>query len=63
MWTDATAKNPEPTFPSSDPTRKIDYVMYIPQNQWRVLETNVIQDTVASDHCGLLVVLELLTQE
>ena len=48
------------TFPSSDPRVKIDYVMYYPKNRWRVLETKVIQDKVASDHCAYLVVLELL---
>ena len=49
-----------PTFPSSDPQRKIDYVMYYPETRWQVLETKVIQDSIASDHCAYLVTLELL---
>jgi endonuclease/exonuclease/phosphatase family metal-dependent hydrolase len=48
------------TFPSDNPRVKIDYVMYYPENRWKVLETTVIQDEIASDHCAYLVVLELL---
>jgi len=50
---------PAPTYPSSDPTKKIDYVMFRPAGRWRVISTEVIQDSVASDHCAYLVVLEL----
>lgn len=49
----------EPTFPSDNPVRKIDYVMFRPAGRWRVISTEVIQDSVASDHCGYLVELEL----
>lgn len=48
------------TFPSDAPVKKIDYVMFYPQNRWRVLERRAICDAIASDHCGYLVVLELL---
>jgi len=50
---------PAPTFPSNDPVRKIDYVMFRPAERWRVISSEVIQDSVASDHCAYLVVLEL----
>jgi endonuclease/exonuclease/phosphatase family metal-dependent hydrolase len=49
-----------PTIPSDGPRAKIDYILYGPPNRWRVLESRVICDTVASDHCALLSVLELL---
>jgi len=49
-----------PTFPSDGPGAKIDYILYGPPERWRVLESRVICDTVASDHCALLSVLELL---
>jgi len=49
-----------PTFPSDDPTKKIDYVLFRPAHRWRVLETKVIDEKVASDHCPVLVILELL---
>ena len=53
-------QNPKPTFPSNNPTKKIDYVMCYPKDRWLVHETEVIQDTVASDHCAYLVTIELL---
>jgi len=51
---------PAPTYPSGTPSKKIDYVMYYPKDRWRVISSEVIQDSVASDHCPYLVVLELL---
>ncbi len=60
FWTDASSGNPLPTFPSSSPKRRIDYVLFRPAKRWRVIETRVIEEKVASDHCPLLVVLELL---
>lgn len=53
-------KNPKFTFPSSDPSRKIDYVMFYPKHRWRVIKTEVIQSKIASDHCAYLVTVELL---
>jgi endonuclease/exonuclease/phosphatase family metal-dependent hydrolase len=61
MWSASYDKmKPKPTFPSDGPTRKIDYVMFYPKNRWKVLETAVIQDSIASDHCAYLVTLELI---
>lgn len=57
-WTDATAGAPKPTCPSKDPKWKIDYVLFRPAAGWRVIETRVVDEPVASDHCPLLVVLE-----
>lgn len=48
------------TYPSDNPIKKIDYVMFYPKNRWRVLKTEVIQNSIASDHCAYLVTLELL---
>lgn len=42
--------------------KKIDYVMFHPENKWKILKTEVIQDSIASDHCAYLVTLELLTE-
>ena len=55
-------KNPEPTFPSDNPAKKIDYIMFYPKYRWRVLETEVIQDSIASDHCAYMVSIELLAE-
>ncbi len=60
-WTPTYNKeNPTFTYPSTSPDRKIDYIMYRPRDKWRVLETKVIQDSIASDHYAYLVTLELL---
>jgi endonuclease/exonuclease/phosphatase family metal-dependent hydrolase len=61
IWTVSDQKDiPSPTMPSANPKSKIDYIMYKPQNKWKVLRTEVIQDEIASDHCAYLVTLELL---
>ena len=61
FWTAAYDKeNTQPTFPSNNPVKKIDYVMYYPQSKWKVLSREVIQDSIASDHCAYLVTLELV---
>jgi len=61
-WSYAGQANPDPTFPSIEARRKIDYIMYRPERRWRVLETQVIDEKVASDHCPVFVVLELLPE-
>jgi len=61
IWKSSYSKNkPQPTFPSNKPVKKIDYVMFYPKNRWKVIENQVIQDSIASDHCAYLVTLELL---
>lgn len=52
--------NPEPTFSSENPTKKIDYVLFYPKYRWKVLNRQTICDTIASDHCAYLVTLQLL---
>ena len=54
--------NPQPTFPSDNPSVKIDYVLFYPKHRWKVLKTEVIQDTIASDHCAYLVTLQLIDE-
>jgi endonuclease/exonuclease/phosphatase family metal-dependent hydrolase len=52
---------PLPTFPSAQPTRQIDYVLARPAKRWKVVESRVLDEPIASDHRPLLVVLELET--
>jgi len=52
--------NPEPTFSSEEPTKKIDYVLFYPKHRWKVLNRKTICDAIASDHCAYLVTLQLL---
>ncbi len=61
FWTPSYSKNNiHPTYPSDDPKVKIDYVMFYPKHRWKVLKTEEICDTIASDHCAYLVTLQLL---
>lgn len=48
-----------PTIPVSEPTRQIDYVMLDSTNRWRVVETKVLDEAVASDHRAIFAVFEL----
>jgi len=57
-WQNATAEQPLPTIPSAEPTRQIDFVLHRSVGAWRVVETKVLDEPVASDHRPLLVVLE-----
>jgi len=57
-WADAAAESPKPTSPSAKPSVRIDYVLYRPAAAWRVVEVQVIDEPVASDHCPVLAVLE-----
>ena len=63
MWSSSyDKKNIKPTYPSDNPIKKLDYVMFYPKNRWKVLKTEVIQDSIASDHCAYLVTVELLSK-
>ena len=59
-WSDASQGDPRPTCPSVAPKRKIDYIMFKPKDRWRVVEVRVVDERVASDHCPVFAVLELL---
>jgi endonuclease/exonuclease/phosphatase family metal-dependent hydrolase len=58
QWTDAAAVSPQPTIPSANPRSRIDYVLFRPADGWRVVETRVLDEPVASDHRPVLAVLE-----
>lgn len=46
------------TIPSNVPKQQIDYVLYWPSGRFKVVETKVIEEKVASDHRPVLAVLE-----
>ena len=47
------------TYPSHDPAREIDFVLVRPKDGFRVLEHRVLDETVASDHRPIFLVLEI----
>ncbi len=64
-WLDTARKfgNAGATFPSSGPNRRIDFVFARPKDRWRVISAEVIAEPTASDHCPVLIELELLPLE
>jgi len=59
MTADSEAK---PTFPSEAPERKLDYIMYHPESRWKVIDKEVIEEKVASDHRPYVVTVKLIPQ-
>ncbi|MHC4727748.1 MAG: endonuclease/exonuclease/phosphatase family protein [Planctomycetota bacterium] len=60
QWAYAAQDDPQPTMPSVRPRSKIDYIMYKPKDRWKVIDVRVIDEKVASDHCPVFAILELL---
>ena len=56
QWTNASAETSPP--PAGRPRPRGDHVLFRPAKDWRVIESTLIDETVASDHRPLLVVLE-----
>jgi endonuclease/exonuclease/phosphatase family metal-dependent hydrolase len=42
------------------PVRQIDYILVRPKERWKVVETRVLGEAVASDHRAIFAVIELL---
>ncbi len=48
-----------PTIPVGKPSRQIDFILFHPADRWRVIQTRVLDEAVASDHRAILSLLEL----
>jgi endonuclease/exonuclease/phosphatase family metal-dependent hydrolase len=48
------------TIPVEKPTRQIDFVLVRPAERWKVIDIQVLDEKVASDHRPILATLELL---
>ncbi len=57
-WSFAAAADPQPTWPAEMPRSKLDYVFFRPASSWRIIEVQVVEELIASDHRPLLAVLE-----
>lgn len=57
-WTNPAAADPSPIGPSGRPRLRVDYVLIRPAARWRVVESSIVDEAMASDHRPLLVVLE-----
>lgn len=58
-WNDSAGDNTSFTYPSDNPRIRIDYILFRPENRWKVIDYQIICDSIASDHCAVLSVLEL----
>lgn len=58
-WTNAIDDAATPTAPATKPRSRIDYVFFRESSQFRVVESKVIPESIASDHRPVLAVLEI----
>src|SRR5216684_1148525 len=58
LWTDPPVIDLAPLPPNGRPRLSVDHVLARPAGEWRVIESRLIDESVASDHRPLLVVLE-----
>jgi endonuclease/exonuclease/phosphatase family metal-dependent hydrolase len=58
QWAMAPAVDPSPTTPSGRRRSRVDHILFRPAESWRVLESRIIDEPLASDHRPVLVVLE-----
>lgn len=61
QWSNAIDDEAAPTVPSGRPTSRIDYIFYKPSSAFRVAQTEVVAESLASDHRPVFAVLELRT--
>ena len=59
-WTVATAGPALFTYPAAKPAAQIDYVLCRPGKRFRVVESKVIDEALASDHRPVVAVVELV---
>jgi endonuclease/exonuclease/phosphatase family metal-dependent hydrolase len=57
-WEDTAATDPQPTIPADAPRSRIDWVLTLKGQGWRVISSKVFDEKVASDHRPVLVELE-----
>jgi endonuclease/exonuclease/phosphatase family metal-dependent hydrolase len=58
-WTPASDAE-HPTAPADEPRLRIDHVLVKPRGAWRVIESKVVDEPVASDHRPVVVRLRLV---
>lgn len=56
-WYDTAGAAGEPTVPAEVPRSRIDYILAWPGDGWRVLDSEVLSEAVASDHRPVLAIL------
>lgn len=57
-WTDSGPEKGGFTYPSRQPSARIDYILYRDAPGWKVREQQVLEQSLASDHRPVLTVFE-----
>lgn len=57
-WLNATHQKDLFTVPVKNPSKQIDYILYRPLEDWKIVQTKVLDEATASDHRPILAVLE-----
>lgn len=60
QWSHTADSGFAPTAPSGKPRSRIDYIFYRPEAAFRLIESKVIEESIASDHRPVLAVLEMV---
>lgn len=58
-WSNAIDEQATPTAPATNPRSRIDYIFYRSSSHFRLIESKVIPESIASDHRPVFSVLEL----
>lgn len=61
-WSNAIDEAAAPTAPATNPRSRIDYVFFREATQFRLIESTVVPEAVASDHRPVLATLELVPE-
>ena len=61
-WVNETLGKELKTISSKNPRKQIDYVLIRPKENWKVIDVEVLDAPMASDHLPILMTLELLIQ-
>lgn len=59
-WQIAAKQGSNLTFPADEPVKEIDFILYRPRDAFRIVESRVIDERLASDHRPILLDLELV---
>ena len=48
------------TIPASKPSRQIDYIFVQPKERWKIIESQILDEDIASDHRAIFSIIELI---
>jgi endonuclease/exonuclease/phosphatase family metal-dependent hydrolase len=61
-WTIATGGDDLLSYPATKPTKQLDYILFRPGKQFRVIKSVILNEPIASDHRPVMAILEIVTK-